>query len=41
VQKIIQAYEKYDREQERKDAERRAAAAVKLRDARKFEKNEK
>jgi phosphate starvation-inducible PhoH-like protein len=41
VQKIIQAYEKYDREQERKDAERRAAAAVKLRDARKFEKNDK
>ena len=41
VQKIIQAYEKYDREQERKDAERRAAAAVKFRDARKFEKNDK
>ena len=38
VQKIIQAYEKYDREQERKDAERRAAAAVKFRAERKNDK---
>ena len=41
VQKIIQAYEKYDREQERRESERRAAAALKFRAERKLEKNDK
>jgi phosphate starvation-inducible PhoH-like protein len=40
VQKIIQAYEKYDRELARREAERRAAVQQKLR-AEKSEKNTK
>ena len=41
VQKIIQAYDRYDKEMERKDAERRAAAAVKFRAERKNDRNDK
>ena len=41
VQKIIQAYEKYDRELARREAERRAAVQQKLRAERSDNKNTK